>query len=61
MTVGDSRYAGTLVDVGKILTELAPGAGFICEAITPIRSMKTSAQQGWRNALSEELIRLRPA
>lgn len=60
MTVGDSRYADVLVDVGKILKELAPSAGYICEAITPIRLMKTSAQQGWVASLSENLVRLRP-
>lgn len=60
MTVGDSRYADVLVDVGEILKELAPAAGYVCEAITPIRSMKTSAQQGWAASLSEDLVRLRP-
>lgn len=61
MTVGDSRYANVLVDVGDILRELAPGAGYVCEAVTPIRAMKTSAQQGWQASLSEDLVRLRPA
>ncbi len=60
MTVGDSRYAGVLVDVGDILSELAEGAGYVCEAVTPIRAMKTSAQQGWVASLSEDLVRLRP-
>jgi hypothetical protein len=61
MTVGDSRYSGVLIDVGDILRELATGAGYVCEAVTPIRSMKTSAQQGWQASLSEDLVRLRPA
>lgn len=61
MTVGDSRYADVLVDVGEILRELAEGAGYACEAVTPIRAMKTSAQQGWEASLSEDLVRLRPA
>lgn len=61
MTVGDSRYADVLVDVGDILSELAGSAGYICEAVTPIRAMKTSAQQGWVASLSEDLVRLRPA
>ena len=61
MTVGDSRYADVLVDVGDILRELAGGAGYVCEAVTPIRAMKTSAQQGWEASLSEDLVRLRPA
>lgn len=60
MTVGDSRYADVLIDVGDILRELAPGAGYVCEAVTPIRAMKTSAQQGWQASLSEDLVRLRP-
>lgn len=61
MTVADSRYADVLIDVGEILRELAPGAGYVCEAVTPIRAMKTSAQQGWQASLSEDLVRLRPA
>lgn len=61
MTVGDSRYADVLIDVGDILRELASGAGYVCEAVTPIRAMKTSAQQGWQASLSEDLVRLRPA
>lgn len=61
MTVGDSRYAGVLVDVGDILSELASDAGYVCEAVTPIRAMKTSAQQGWAASLSEDLVCLRPA
>ncbi|UKI08828.1 MULTISPECIES: SAM-dependent methyltransferase [Variovorax] len=61
MTVGDSRYAGVLVDVGDILCELAEGAGYVCEDVTPIRAMKTSAQQGWVASLSEDLVRLRPS
>lgn len=61
MTVGDSRYADVLIDVGDILHELANGAGYVCEAVTPIRSMKTSAQQGGQAFLSEDLVRLRPA
>lgn len=61
MTVGDSRYADVLIDVGEILRELAEGSGYVCEAVTPIRAMKTSAQQGWQASLSEDLVRLRPA
>ncbi len=61
MTVGDSRYSGVLVGVGDILSELAEGAGYVCEAVTPIRAMRTSAQQGGERELSEDLVRLRPA
>ena len=61
MTVGDSRYADVLIDVGDILRELAAEAGYVCEAVTPIRAMRTSAQQGWQASLSEDLVRLRPA
>lgn len=60
MTVGDSRYADVLVDVGDILEELAAGAGYVCESIRSIRSMKTSAQQGGVESLSEDLVCLRP-
>ena len=35
-----SRYADVLVNVGEILRELAGGAGYVCEAITPIRAIE---------------------
>ncbi len=60
MTVGDSRYANVLVNVGRILAELAPRMGYRCESITPIRAMKSSAQQGWVASLNESLVCLRP-
>ena len=60
MTVGDSHYADVHVDVGDILQDLAMSAGYNCESIKPIRSMRTSAQQGWRSTLSEDLVCFRP-
>ncbi len=60
MTVGDSRYAGVLVDVGRVLSEMAPAVGYRCESIRPIRSMRSSAQQGWAQDLNETLVCLRP-
>lgn len=60
MTVGNSRYADTLIDVGAIIREMASSMGYECTAIDGIRSMRTSPQQGGRLELSEDLITLRP-
>jgi hypothetical protein len=60
MTVGNSRYAEVVIEVGKIIKEIAPAAGFVCESIESIRAMRTSAQQGGRLELSEDLVVLRP-
>jgi hypothetical protein len=56
LAVGNSKYAGVVVDTASILTELAPSVGFnFCRA-EAIRSMRSSAQQGGRRELSESLI-----
>lgn len=60
MTVGNSRYADVLIDVGAIIRQMAPSMGYECSAIDSIRSMRTSPQQGGRLELSEDLITLRP-
>lgn len=56
--VGDSRYAGVLVDVAKILGELAPSRGFRCIETRAVRAMRASAQQGGVFSLGESLVRL---
>jgi hypothetical protein len=58
MVVSDSRYASIRVDVAEICAELAPAAGFKVRGSRPIRSMRTSAQQGGRHVLSETLLHL---
>ena len=56
LAVGNSKYAGVVVDTPKILAELAPSIGLRCVASSSIRSMRASAQQGGREELHESLI-----
>ena len=56
LAVGNSKYAGVVVDTPKILAELAPSIGLRCVASSSIRSMRASAQQGGRAELQESLI-----
>lgn len=56
LAVGNSKYAGVIIDTATILTELAPSVGFTFSHSEPIRSMRASAQQGGRAELSESLI-----
>jgi hypothetical protein len=58
MVVGDSRYAGVHVPVGKILAELAPLHDWEVQSMAPFRSMRTSAQQG-REEIPESLVILK--
>ena len=58
MVVGDSRYAGIHIDVAAILEELSETIGLSVEHQEPIRSMRTSPQQGGRHDLEEVLLRL---
>lgn len=60
MVVGNSRYAGVVVDVPRIVAEIAPSIGLTCESIKPVRAMRASAQQGGDLALSESLLVLFP-
>lgn len=57
--VGDSLYAGTLVPVADILKELALDMGYQWIRSDAFRSMRSSAQQGWRSELNETLLILR--
>jgi hypothetical protein len=56
LAVGNSKYAGIVVDTAKILAELGPVAGLTCVRSSPIRSMRASAQQGGRAELQESLM-----
>lgn len=58
LVVGDSRYAGVLVDVVAIVRELLPDLGFRCEEARPVRSMRSSPQHGGALDLNESMIRL---
>ncbi|RRJ96405.1 hypothetical protein Ga0100231_021230 [Opitutaceae bacterium TAV4] len=56
LAVGNSKYAGVIIDTPKILSELAPSVGLRCLSSSPIRSMRASAQQGGRAELHESLV-----
>jgi hypothetical protein len=56
LAVGNSKYAGVVIDTPKILAELAPAVGLRCVRSSSIRSMRASAQQGGREELHESLI-----
>ncbi|HEY5409280.1 MAG TPA: hypothetical protein VIJ94_01010 [Caulobacteraceae bacterium] len=58
MVVGDSRYADVSIDVGAISTEMAATLGYRLVERRPMRSMRSSAQQGGRFELGETLIHL---
>ena len=56
LAVGNSKYAGVVVDTSKILAELAPTVGLRCVRSSSIRSMRASAQQGGCRELQESLM-----
>ena len=58
MVVGDSRYAGILIDVPQILSELATGLGFKRTQVYEVRKMRASAQQGGSHHLRECIVEL---
>jgi hypothetical protein len=58
MVVGDSRYAGILIDVPAILVELATAIGFKKTQIFEVRKMRASAQQGGSHHLRECIVEL---
>jgi DNA methylase len=57
--VGDSLYNGTLIPVADVLKELALDMGLEWVKSEAFRSMRSSAQQGWRAELNETLLVLR--
>jgi hypothetical protein len=56
VVVGDSRYANVHIPTAKILSELAPGFGYEVASHEPMRSMRSSAQQGGLEELAETLL-----
>jgi hypothetical protein len=57
--VGDSLYANVRIPVAAIIGELASGAGFELVRSEAFRSMRSSAQQGFKAELQETLVVLR--
>lgn len=58
LIVADSAYAGITVKVGQILAEIGEELGYKVVDLEQLRLIKSSAQQGWRRNLKEELVRL---
>lgn len=58
LAVGNSKYAGVMVDTKSILQEVALANGYKKATGRPIRSMRSSAQQGGGHELSETLVTL---
>lgn len=56
LAVGNSKYAGVVIDTSNILSELAPAVGFRFCRTKSVRSMRASAQQGGRAELRESLM-----
>jgi hypothetical protein len=56
IVVGDSRYGGVHVPTAEIVADLAPLLGWRIASFDAFRAMRSSAQQGGRNELSETLI-----
>lgn len=59
IVIGNSRYSGVTVDVSKIITEMCSSLSLRVKDIRPIRSMRSSPQQGGKNELAEYLIWLK--
>jgi hypothetical protein len=58
MVVGDSRYAGVLIDVPTILAELGQAIGFKKVQAFEVRKMRASAQQGGNHHLRECIVEM---
>lgn len=58
LAVGNSKYAGVVIDTETILKDIALADSYRHAASQPIRSMRASAQQGGRLELTESLITL---
>lgn len=58
MVVGDSRYAGILIDVPTILAELGRAIGFKKVQTFEVRKMRASAQQGGSHHLRECIVEM---
>jgi hypothetical protein len=54
--IGDSQYAGTHIDVARIIEEMLPTLGFALVKSEAIRSMRTSSQHGGSFDLREHCL-----
>jgi len=54
--IGDSQYAGTHIDVARIIEEMLPALGFALVKSEPIRSMRNSSQHGGSFDLREHCL-----
>jgi DNA modification methylase len=59
MALGNSRYAGVVIDVPRILCDLIESLGFELVKKQSVRSMRASSQQGGRQVLTESLLWLK--
>ena len=59
VVVGDSSYRDVPIRVAEILAEIAETEGYETRAVTTIRQMRTSAQQGGGQDLNESVLHLR--
>lgn len=59
IAIGDSQYAGILIDVASILGEMIEGKGFRLIKSEAIRSMRTSSQHGGTFDLKEHCLVLK--
>ena len=56
VAIGDSQYAGVLIDVAAILEQSLPGVGLRLTEKGTIRSMRSSSQHGGTFSLSEHCL-----
>ena len=59
MVIGDSSYAGIQIPSAEIVAQISSKRGWKVAAMDPFRSMRSSAQQGGRHELAENLLVLR--
>lgn len=56
IVIGDSRYGGVLIPSAKVLSELSIEVGWEFHSSSPVRAMRSSAQQGGTTNLDETLL-----
>ena len=56
IVVGDSSYAGVVIPVARIISEIAQTVGYDVVELEPFRSMRSSPQQGGIPELRETLV-----
>lgn len=56
VAIGDSRYAGVLIDISKILPQIVAPLGFEVESKSAIRTMRCSPQHGGKFDLLEHCL-----